>query len=617
MSQPSLDEIASRLDAGDVDAAREALEAMASPETEDAGLHLRIADLAQAAGAGVRLLASLGEAHRIDPENLLVIRRLAQAHEDAGSADKALRLWRTLTERAPSDVAAWDAYGMLLAENGRAEESRLVFSQALQATGDRRFRALERNVQRQGEPDDLPLPSEALLVRFVSLFEGREGVYARQWTSDQGATGYTPIREPFTVNVARNHLLGNHTVGIYPMRLDNTVNFGAIDFDLPKAFVERSAPGRADWNQAIGQMMQYVERLCELARERGIAVHVEDSGWKGLHCWVFAASPLPAVAMRKLLDTLLGITGPTPVGVTTEVFPKQNTLPLDKLGNLIKLPMGVHRRTGRRAVWVDGHGVHIDDQSQYLLQSRRVDPDAIHRFLETHTTPAPLEVSTRDSREMTDDGHDDDAPPFEATGTAIARAEPYLPENDLEYVTVTTHCAVVRELVRKADTERRLSHDEAMVLVHSIGHLANGPRAVNAVLARCPGSDESLRLKSRLKGNPMSCGRVRARIPHVTAAVGCNCPFEVGAGSYPNPLLHLAGADTEGTHRLQSLRLDGLIQDFLKARKGLHDANAFFHDSCARLARYFEEAGVDEMVTPFGRLQRFEEDGRSLFRLDV
>ncbi|NDD31391.1 MAG: hypothetical protein EB084_24330, partial [Proteobacteria bacterium] len=377
MIAEQLDRITAQIDTGDYDTAISALETLDEADINDARLHLRVADLAQAAGAGTRLLTALSLAHRDAPDDLTVIRRLAQAHEDAGASDKAVRMWRLLTERAPTDVAAWDALGTLLADMGRLEESRTVFDQALQSTGDKRFRALAKENRRDAPVDDLPVPSEAMLVRFVSLFDGREGVYARQWASEQGATGYTPIREPFTVNVAKNHLLGNHTVGIYPLRLDNTVNFGAIDFDLPKSFIERSAPGRPEWLQAMGQMLEFAERLRRIAHERGLFVHLEDSGWKGLHAWVFAAAPLPAVVMRKLLDTLLGITGPLPLGIRTEVFPKQNVLPLDKLGNLIKLPMGLHRRTGRRAAWIDEFGVHVDDQVGYLLEARRVEHDVI------------------------------------------------------------------------------------------------------------------------------------------------------------------------------------------------------------------------------------------------
>lgn len=617
MTIPQLDSIAYLVDQGDYPAATQALEALDFEDVHDVSLHLRLADLAQAAGAGGRLLSALTFAHRDDPQSPVVLRRLGQAYEDAGMSDNAVRVWRLLTERAPNDVAAWDALGTLLAETGRADESRAVFERALQATGDRRFRSLGREVRREGPIDDPAMPSEATLVRFVSLFEGREGVYARQWVSDQGATGYTPIREPFTVNVARNHMLGNITVGIYPIRLDNTVNFGAIDFDLPKSFIEQSSPGRPEWNKALGQMMEYAERLQRLAYDRGLTVHLEDSGWKGLHCWVLAAAPLPAVSMRKLLDTLLGLAGTVPPGITTEVFPKQNALPLDKLGNLIKLPMGVHRRTGRRATWVDENGVLVEDQAEYLMRARRVEAELVYRFLEISTSLPSLEVSAPAAGTELAVAADDDAPPFDPTGRAVARIEEYHPEHDLQYVTLTTHCAVLRELARKAEAERHLSNDEAAVLMYTLGHVDNGPRAVNLLLAKCPAADEALRLKSRLKGNPMSCTRVRSRVPHIAASVGCDCVFEQGAGLYPNPLLHLGAAEAASPHRLQALRLDSVIQDFLRARRGLHDAHTFYHDSCARLARYFDEAGIEEIATPYGRLQRFEEDGHSLFRLDV
>ena len=57
---------------------------------------------------------------------------------------------------------------------------------------------------------------------FEALFSGREGVYARQWARPSGEGGYTPVHEPLTPAVIRNHLLGTFTAGLYPIRLDGT-----------------------------------------------------------------------------------------------------------------------------------------------------------------------------------------------------------------------------------------------------------------------------------------------------------------------------------------------------------------------------------------------------------
>ena len=91
---------------------------------------------------------------------------------------------------------------------------------------------------------------------FRGLFRGREDVYARRWENANGDCGHAPaaIKDwrainnsrpeerkkvdqktrkflPVTEIVIENHLLGNETVGIYPLLADETCWFLAADFD--------------------------------------------------------------------------------------------------------------------------------------------------------------------------------------------------------------------------------------------------------------------------------------------------------------------------------------------------------------------------------------------------
>jgi hypothetical protein len=101
------------------------------------------------------------------------------------------------------------------------------------------------------------------------------------------------------------------------------------------------------------------------------------------------------------------------------------------------------------------------------------------------------------------------------------------------------HCPVLAELKRTVDEHRRLSHEEQLVLIHSLGHLDGGPQAVNYLLGKCVDVGPEKLLKSPLRGNPVSCPSIRKKIGHVTRRVACNCPFEFAADRYPTPVLHL------------------------------------------------------------------------------
>jgi hypothetical protein len=100
-------------------------------------------------------------------------------------------------------------------------------------------------------------------------------------------------------------------------------------------------------------------------------------------------------------------------------------------------------------------------------------------------------------------------------------------------------CPVLAELKHTVDEHRRLSHEEQLVLIHTLGHLEGGPLAVNYLLDKCIDVGPEKRMKDRLKGNPVSCPSIRKKIPHITRRLACNCAFEFAADRYPTPVLYL------------------------------------------------------------------------------
>ena len=73
-------------------------------------------------------------------------------------------------------------------------------------------------------------------------------------------------------------------------------------------------------------------------------------------------------------------------------------------------------------------------------------------------------------------------------------------------------CPALKAVVDNLNRTLQVSRDETQVLIHTLGHLEHGPEAVNALFQRCLNADPSLFLKSRLRGNPMSCPKIRVRI---------------------------------------------------------------------------------------------------------
>jgi hypothetical protein len=107
------------------------------------------------------------------------------------------------------------------------------------------------------------------IALFRWLFRGREDVYAQRWESPDGRSGYSPKTErdwkayyaakkedrkrvdketrkyiPLTGEAIHAHLAGKQTLGVYPLLLDETCWFLAVDFDK-KTWKDDAAAFRA------------------------------------------------------------------------------------------------------------------------------------------------------------------------------------------------------------------------------------------------------------------------------------------------------------------------------------------------------------------------------------
>jgi Uncharacterized protein conserved in bacteria len=64
--------------------------------------------------------------------------------------------------------------------------------------------------------------------------------------------------------------------------------------------------------------------------------------------WFPLDQPVAAVDMRLGLKTLVGELGKDLRCFALEIFPKQDQLTGKGFGNLVKLPLGIHRVTGKK-----------------------------------------------------------------------------------------------------------------------------------------------------------------------------------------------------------------------------------------------------------------------------
>jgi len=238
-------------------------------------------------------------------------------------------------------------------------------------------------------PSKIPQqPNAAEKIRlFMSLFKGREDVYAKRWQNQRGKAGYVPVcrnewisgicRKPaakcfdcrhqdydvLDEKVVEAHLRGNIVAGLYPLCRDDTCHLLAVDFD-DEGWQEDSAA------------------LREVCRAFGIHLALERSrSGNGVHAWFFFEEPIPGNLARKFGSALLTSAMNRRHELTFKsydrFFPNQDTLPKGGFGNLIALPLQKTAREHGNSVFVDESFRPYEDQWGFLAGIGRLAEDEI------------------------------------------------------------------------------------------------------------------------------------------------------------------------------------------------------------------------------------------------
>lgn len=226
--------------------------------------------------------------------------------------------------------------------------------------------------------EHLPDSQDDLAVALGRRFVERRDVKAVQHSDGS----YAPDRTPFTKRDLRAHVDGSSTLGHYVVSQEGNSRVMAFDIDLNQSgtwtdeldIVHEFNPREA-WldasHPARREMTRHMRCLAEGLAWRthrlvDVPVAVSYSGGKGMHVYGFLGS-VPAAdaraAAREVLDTF-GCFEPTRgenfyrhsrgeySNLSIEIYPKQDSLAGKDLGNLLRLPLGINRRTGQQAFFV-------------------------------------------------------------------------------------------------------------------------------------------------------------------------------------------------------------------------------------------------------------------------
>jgi group II intron reverse transcriptase/maturase len=347
-------------------------------------------------------------------------------------------------------------------------------------------------------PTDRPTPEAAaqkqwqpssdmrIARRMLSLFVGRQDVYARQGTSRQGKPRFVPCQGSLSEARLAAHLAGTETLAIYLHRLDGSVRLLVLDID-----VVPEEKGELDLAVCAREAL----RVC---RQADLPACLEDSGGGGCHLWVFFAEPVsPELARRlgRLLAIAARLMRP---GIRVEVFPRQAEWAGADLGDAAKLPLGVHPVTGRRCLLLDDNGEPIADPAVALERVRPIPLAQVQAAIALLSPP-------------------DDASVHERRRRVSAQVRKLL-----------SACPVIAHLRRVAAQTGRLRHTHRLILLYTAGRLGEkGARFVHETLAHCQNYSPEItqRHLDRLDPNhqPITCRRIREWLEEEGEQAVCAC----------------------------------------------------------------------------------------------
>ena len=258
-------------------------------------------------------------------------------------------------------------------------------------------------------------PIETQIALFRSLFRGREDAYPVRWEGRKGNSGYSPAcanewnrpfcrkpmvkcsdcenrdLKPVTDEVIRGHLLGKHTVGVYPLLSDETCWFLAVDFD------------KKSWQEDVAIFL----RTCN---EIGVSVALERSrSGKGGHVWMFFDRPISASLARKFGCAILtrSMERRHQIGLDSydRFFPSQDTMPKGGFGNLIALPLQRVPAEKGNSVFVNEAFEPYPDQWIFLSAIERIRLEKVETIVQEASRNGTI-LGVRIS--LADDGIEED-----------------------------------------------------------------------------------------------------------------------------------------------------------------------------------------------------------------
>jgi hypothetical protein len=192
------------------------------------------------------------------------------------------------------------------------------------------------------------------LQEVYRVAEGLSRTLVNRWDlySKQMKDGrYICVHNNLTIDHVVRHLQGKITLGTYLLDKENNARFAVLDADDDESF----------------------DRVKDIAKE--IPSYLETSR-RGGHLWMFFEEHISGKSARKF-----GLAVLNEFDLEVEVFPKQGES--KGPGSLIRLPFGIHRKSGKRYGFIKPNGSRLGtwrEQFQMLMSPQTIPGELMDGF---------------------------------------------------------------------------------------------------------------------------------------------------------------------------------------------------------------------------------------------
>lgn len=354
--------------------------------------------------------------------------------------------------------------------------------------------------------------------KMMRILVGREDVYGLEIVNPNGRRQIETQMMPLSEQKLLEHLSGKQSVGTYVQRPNGTAHFLVIDIDVSKKIVLQYERGSLEFKAYIEKAFMKAQDILKLFHNWGITGYIEDSGNRGYHVWIFFSEWISVRYINMLCDILEKMVNCSEEGISTEFFPNKTRLKPGKFGQVLKIPYGLHLKSGKQSFFLDEDYEKVTELNVFLDNISKISLSVLKRILASNSGwQENVETKTVD---MNLDAFSESS------------------ENAVE---ILRKCSLMRYLCQKAQKTGYLTHFERLSILYVFGHLGEeGKQFVHQIMSFTLNYQYNMTEKfiRKIPDKPISCVKLRDQYKKLTAEFGCNCSFKRTKNCYPSPVMH-------------------------------------------------------------------------------